>query len=100
MEFLKFTEGEHEISPINSNLVISKKTKECLCMVLSGKYNGICFPESRAEKHENARLFSRAGKMYNFLKDFYKTIHKFAIEDVDFDENHTIGEMIEELLKR
>ena len=105
MEFLKPTQGPYEVSPLNSNLVISQKTKETIAIVMSGKYNGVCFPESRAEKQDNAKLMARSLEMYDFLKVLLEMIPKsndtsaFGNAFNEYvDQKHTLGEKLIKLL--
>lgn len=100
MEFLNSTKGGYEVSPVNSNLVISKETQETIAIVMSGKYNGICFPEKRTEKQDNAKLISRSYDMYEFLKKFYGMLDKLAIGNISYDQDNTIGEIIEKFLRK
>ena len=106
MKSLKLTEGAWKVSPVNSNLVISEKTQECVAIVMSGKFNGIAFTDDREKKQGNAKLVAKSREMYGFLVRLLEIIPKNNNTSAFgntlneyFNDKYTIGEMIENLIE-
>jgi hypothetical protein len=105
MEKAERTQGTWIVSPVNSNLIISKETQECVSIVMSGKYNGLAFPENRQVKQANAKLIAMAPEMLDFLEKFVSMLPK-SIDTLwgdtynnTFESGISVGQKIHSLIK-